>query len=303
MKPTMLLLGLILLCSGHHSVAKKNIDYATYFAGILSAEHKLANDDLRAALDAYASLFPKFDFVFARDAYNALQLAILTGKQAQQDALLTLCAKSGVPDYVLSKNPLVHAAYAGKDKRFHELFAKGNAVYLRRTDTALRAEMQRRYKLEQGNKGNSNFEEICTDNFNRILELSKQGRFPGEQLIGVNDALENGFVLPTLLHYPYAYVLLHDYLWASLHRGEAQPLSLMYLYSFNQTRTSILYTSRIPVDTKHFKIRYNLPFGLESPDKTAVDGARKKVWLRPQSQTQMIKDVAQGHGMDFRGGW
>ncbi len=298
-----LLFSLILLCSAHLSTAKKNPDYAIYFEGILKAEHKLASYDLPAALDAYTTLFRQFDFVFARDAYNALQLAIITKRSEQRDVLLTRCARSGVPNHVLSRNALVHSAYRGYDKHFHELFAKGNALYLRQIDTALRAEMQRRFKLEQASKGESNYAAICTDNFNRILELSKTGRFPGEQLIGVDDELGNSFVLPTLLHYPYAYVRLYDYLWAALHGGEIQPLALMYLYSFNQTRTSKLYTDSIPEDTEHFKTIYNVSFGLRSDDESKVDSARKKVWLRPQVEKEMIADVARKYGMDFREGW
>jgi hypothetical protein len=302
MKVRVLLLCLTLLCTAYRSVAKKHQDYATYFTGILAAEHSLAQDDLPAALEAYVALFRQFDFVFARDAYNALQLAILAEWPEQRDALLIRCARAGVPADMLSRNMLVHAAYAHDEKHFQELFAKGNALYLHRIDTALRTEILQRYKLEQANKGKDNYRQICTDNFNRIRELSEGGRYPGEQLIGVDDNLGYGFAFPTLLHYPYAYVLLYDYLWSAVHAGQLQPLALIYLYGFNQTRTSVLYTADIPVDTQHFKVDYNA-LGLELSNEAAIDSARKKVWLRPMAETPMIKAVARKHGMDFREGW
>jgi hypothetical protein len=303
MKSLPLLLSLILLCSTSWSATKRSTDYAAYFDGILNAEHKLSNDQLAPALDVYMSLFRKYDFVFARDAYNALQLVILTSGSAQRDSLLLLCASSGVPDSMLSRNELVQGAYKNNSSRFQQLYARGHAAYMQRIDTALRAEMRLRYKREQASKGKSNYREICTDNFNRIRELSKQGRFPAEQVIGIDDDLNYGVALPTLLHYPYAYVLLHDYLWAAVHKGQLQPLSLMYLYGFNQTRTSALYTNSIPVDTEHFKVRYNIGFGLQSADQNALDSARRKVWLRPQAEKQAILIVAQKHRIDFREGW
>jgi hypothetical protein len=302
MKRVLLLLSIVWLFVTSASLAKKRSDYAGYFEGILKAEHLLATNQLPACLDAYAAIFKEYDFIFARDAYNALQLAILTKNAKQQDALVTLCGKSGLPQYLFYRNALVHKVYAGDSTRFRALYATGNAIYRTRIDTALRSEMQRRFNLEQAAKGQSNYKAICTDNFNRIVELSKQGRFPAEQLIGVNDDLGYGFSFPTLLHYPYAYVLLNDYLWAAVHKGQLQPLSLIYLYGFNKTRTSVLYTDDIPVDTQHFKVQYTTP-DPDLVDETEVDNARKKVWLRPQSETQMIINVAREHGMDFREGW
>jgi hypothetical protein len=156
--------------------------------------------------------------------------------------------------------------------------------------------------LEQASKGKENYRKVCTDNFNRIRELLQQGRYPGEQIIGVTNELGYGIAFPTLLHYPYAYVLLYDDLWAAAHKGQLQPQSLIYLYGFNQTRTSVLYTEDIPTDTQHFKVEYN-PLDLELVDETKVDSARKSVWLRPLYETSKIKAVAQKHGMDFREGW
>lgn len=302
MKRALLLLCLTLLCTVHASVAKKGQDYAAYFTGILTAEHRLANDELPAALAAYVALFRQFNFVFARDAYNALQLAALVGRPAQRDALLIRCAGAGVPATMLSGNVIVHAAYASDDKHFQELFTKGNALYLRQIDTTLRTEILQRYRLEQANKGKEHYRQICTDNFNRIRELSKSGRYPGEQLIGAGDNLGYGFAFPTLLHYPYAYVLLYDQLWAAVHKGQLQPLGLIYLYGFNQTRTSILYTADIPVDTQHFKVDYNAP-DLELSEEAKIDSSRKEVWLRPMYETTMIEAVARKHGIDFREGW
>lgn len=304
MKTCLLFLTLALSCLTLQSATKKNSDYSIYFEGILRAEHKLANGELVAALREYNAVFRQFDFVFARDAYNALQLAVITKQQyTQRDKLLLLCANAGVPEHVLRQNALIQTAYAFDDNLFRSVLSKGTAAYMQRIDTALRAEMQLRYEMEQGSKGQSNYREICTDNFNRILELCKQGRFPGEQVIGVDDELKYGHAIPTLLHYPNAYVQLQDYLWTTLHKGQIQPLTLTYIYDFNQTRQSVLYTSQVPTEAQYFGACYNSGFGLESTNQLEVDSARKKVWLRPQAEKYKILAVAKAQGMDFREGW
>ena len=45
---------------------------ATYYEGIKQAKPALVADNLEASATIYAETFEKFDFVFARDAYNAL---------------------------------------------------------------------------------------------------------------------------------------------------------------------------------------------------------------------------------------
>lgn len=53
-----------------------------------------------------------------------------------------------------------------------------------------------RYNREQGSKGKGNYAMACEDNFNRIVQLAKAGRFPGENLIGPDDHLGWEYVLP-----------------------------------------------------------------------------------------------------------
>ena len=107
----------------------------------------------------------------------------------------------------------------------------------------------------------------------------------------------------TLLHYPYAYRELSVYLWEAVRKGEAHPLSLIYLYGFNQTRTSILYTSDMPEDSQHFKACYNVPFGKHSGNMAAVDSARDAAYLHTVEMDRRIDAAARESGMHFMKGW
>jgi hypothetical protein len=285
------------------SVSGGATDYGDYFAGILKAEVKIAEKDLPGAMQLYNTLFDQWDFVFARDAYNAMQVAVLSGNAAQADKLLSRCARSGVPKEVLMRNAIIKKGYAAKSKQFDKLYSAGEAAYLKIIDRRLREEFQERFRREQASKGQRNYREIVLDNFNCIAALAKEGRFPGEQLIGVDERLTNDIVFATLLHYPYAYVALYKYLWDALKKGEVQPRTLIYLYGFNQTRTSILYTDDMPVDTKHFTACYNMGFGIRSGNTSAVNSARAGVYMHSVEMEQSVKAAAREYGMDYREGY
>ena len=293
----------LLLLAFSSAAQSRSGDYNLYFDGILKAEEQIAQKNLANALKLYAGAFKPHSFVFPRDAFNACQVAVLTKNCALIDTMLFRCALSGVPEKVINGNSLITGAYSSDTERFRQLYTAGEQIYLARINKSLRREFQQRYRLEQENKGTATHKDICADNFQRILELAKSNQFPGEQLIGVNDNLENARVSATLKHSPYSYTALLPYLPDALRKGEIQPLWLMYIYGFSQSRTSVLYTNRTPVDTVNFKDHYNLAFGIKSTDTIAVNKARKKAGLHSMEMQQKILDQATIYGIDFRMGY
>lgn len=252
-------------------------DYSFYFDQILIIEESNAKEDFEKSLSLYTDLFHKYPRVLAKDAYNACQIAGLTKSKSFPDLFL-MCAKSGIEKSKLLKNQHIYSEYKIDSLKLKIAYTEGYSIYLNRIDTALRREFLNRYELEQKNKNTERYLQICTDNFKRIEELSKQNKFPGEDLIGPDKNLSS-CVMPTLLHFPYAYTRLTSHLWQAVQSGKTTPLAVLYLYSFNQTRTSSLYTAGIPQDTINFKTCYNLPFGKESADLDEVNKQRslKKV--------------------------
>ena len=174
----LLLIGAFIVLYPSAGMCRPATDYTGYFRGILKAEEHIAAKDLTAALRAYTALFEQWNFVFARDAYNALQVAILCGNSAQADKLITRCAKSGVSENALVRNSIISGYYASNKDKYARLYALGEAAYLKRIDAGLREEFQQRFNLEQGSKGTARYKQIVTDNYNRIASLAKEGRFP-----------------------------------------------------------------------------------------------------------------------------
>lgn len=274
-------------------------NFIAYRRHVLQAEEALSRSEIGAAVLSYRQAFDGVPHVFARDAYNACQLAALDSSE-HFGLFYALCARSGVSRSLLNRNRLIQGRVLQDSLRYHAIYAEGRTQYRKRIDTALRAEFSGRFQLEQSYKGKPGYREVCSDNFNRILLLTQQGRYPGEDLIGPDEELEDYYVRATLLHYPYSYVLLQEQLLQGLAEGKVQPGMLLYLYGFNQTRNSVLYTPNIPVDSTHFLVCYNTPFGKQSEDTAAVNRARAAFYVPSLQASRLRILVAKKYGIDFR---
>jgi|GEM_PF-1362693 len=299
--PRVVLCAALLCVSAATARSQPPVDYSSYFESILNIEEAISREEFQQAVNSYGQLFDRYDRAFARDAYNACQLAALTDDD-RFDGFFLRCAKSGVPLFLLLRNGHIARRYSRDSLHLRQLFEGGRTLYLSRIDTALRNEFAMRFELEQRNKGGEAYRAICTSNFNRIVELVGEGRFPGEAVIGPDDDLENSHVLSTLLHYPYSYTVLDSVLWSAVRSGNAQPFMVLYLYGFNQTRTSVLYDNTVPADTVHYGACYNLPFGKRSADLAAVNRQRWSRWLFSTEVEARLNAVAAKYRLDYKPG-
>ena len=279
------------------AIGQKNSDYLQYHTKLLKIEEYNSRGSFDSSIINYNDLFNLYEFVFAKDTYNACQIAALQNHNVFEH-FFYLCAKSGIKKYKLLNNKLIKSKFDADTATLNALFNKGRDEYFKRIDIKLREEMIQRYNKEQKYKGSEKYYEICNENFNRILELSKQGNFPGENIIGIDDDIEN-IIIPTLCHYPYSYRILEPFLKEAVNNGKITPLSLMYVFGFNQTRKSILYTNEIPVDTINFNIAYNIPFGKQSTDFVEVNKQRALKKIFSLSIQNSLRSLNSKYGIDY----
>lgn len=279
---------------------QNNKDYSLYHDKILLIEECNSRASFDSSIIMYSDIFNKYPRVLARDAYNACQIAALKKHKFFSDFFYA-CAKSGITKNKLLNNGLIQSEFVRDSIKLNVLYSKGIKDYLKRIDTSLRREMIQRFETEQKIKGKEGYSDVCTSNFNRILDLAKQGKFPGEDLIGNTDMLES-LIFATLCHYPYSYKAMEPYLIDALNKGKVTPISLIYLYGFNQTRTSKLYTD-IPSDTLNFKISYNMPFGKQSYDFAEVNKQRAIKKIYSMSVQKNLRNEMPKYGLDYQMGY
>ncbi|MBL7974401.1 MAG: hypothetical protein JNJ85_05790 [Candidatus Kapabacteria bacterium] len=265
---------------GNTTLAQTKQDYTEYYNHILQIEEFISNEKFTEALSIYKRVFDTYKFVYAKDAYNACQISCMI-HDANAEYYILRCALAGVPKNTLLQSFFVRAQFIQDSATLNTKFDSLLQEYNKTINQPLRNEFMHRFTTEQEHKGKPDYKNICTDNFNRIMQLASRDTFPGEKTIGINDALENSFVSATLKHYPYSYALLKQYISNAILHGELQPLQAMYIYSFNQTRTSVLYTNNIQTDTSNFTVCYNLPFGKQSQNVDEVNKQRKLMFISP----------------------
>lgn len=281
------------------SIGQVKQNYLLYFEKIREIEYQSSKENFIEALELYSELFKSYRFVFARDAYNACQIAALK-KNKNFKYFLFFCAKAGIGKEVLLKNMLIKKQYNLDSTKYESIFIIGRKEYLSLMNLPLRKEFKYRYELEQNNKSKPDFKEICKANFNRILSLAKKDSFPGEQLIGVNDDCTNSYVITTLLHYPDSYKILSSYLWEAVKSGETQPYPVIYVYSFNQTRVCNRY---FPIDSVNFKTCYNFSFGKISHNIDEVNKQRNLKNILSIEAEQSLISVAKKYHLNYKFGY
>ncbi|MDI9339935.1 MAG: hypothetical protein QM534_05125 [Sediminibacterium sp.] len=292
---------LLLLSISSLFMAQKNPDYTAYNDAMLSIEACNSRASFDSSITKYYHLFSKYELAFAKDAYNACQIAALKNHKYFHHFFYK-CAQSGITKTRLLSNPLIKTAYISDSVNLNTLYSKGNTEYTKRIDMGLREEMLKRAAKEQESKGKQNYAQVCTDNFNRILELTKSGNYPGEFLIGVSEDIES-IIFPTFCHYPYSYIALSSYWPDALKKGHITPFSLLYLYGFNQTRRSVLYVADIPTDSTHFKIPYNMPYGNQSTDFAEVNRQRTLKKVISMAVQNNLRNLRSTYGLDYLMGY
>ena len=277
-------------------------DYTPNHETIFLIEQWIADSEFDQAIVGYESLIADYGRLLARDAFNACQLAALRN-HPKTDSFYYYCALAGVPEPLLKQNLNTSKVRMRNSAHYDALYKMGNQLYTARIDTALRKEFISRFNQEQQSKGKPEYKDIVTRNFNRIRDLAMQGKFPGEQTIGVDNNLEIGYVTATLLHYPNSYKLLYKEIASAIRRGEVQPLGAIYVYGFNQTRTSVLYDTSVPADPEFFKACFNLPFGKFDHDTAAVDANRKAKYISSLKVHNDIERVMRQYHIDYKLGF
>lgn len=194
-----LLLGICLILSGA-ARATAAPDYVTdYYPVINQAELSIVEQDYTAALNAYQYAFAAVPLPFARDYYNAAICALLLQDEKQTyEYLEKLVAKGLSLDY-LARQPLLDSLAGTRHwKRFKRRYKKSRRAYEERANLDLRADLDELYARDQYFRQaagglrvyGDTLRKIETANVQQLLGWVEQYGYPGEDLIGVADTLE-----------------------------------------------------------------------------------------------------------------
>ncbi|MBF9255233.1 hypothetical protein I2I11_18190 [Pontibacter sp. 172403-2] len=194
-----LLLGfcLILLNAAPAAAAP---DYVTdYYPVINEAELSIIEQDYAAALNAYQYAFAAVPSPFARDYYNAAICALLLQNEKQTYEYLEKLVEKGVSLEYLAQQPLLDSLAGTRHwKKFRRKYKKRRRAYEEHVKPDLRANLDELYARDQYFRQaegglrvyGDTIRKIEAANVQLLLDWVEQYGYPGEDLIGVADTLE-----------------------------------------------------------------------------------------------------------------
>lgn len=175
-------------------------DFMAYYQGTNSAKRAIIKGDYNTALDEYQTTFEAFDFAFARDTYNALQLACFIENPVRVAYFTRRAIRQGITYDRLKQTSFLQKFITAdffkkieieKDSLYEAYQASLNAN-LRKEIVDMFAEDQavreRYYKaiLFKRKKIGKEWEALNLQQVERIMEITKEYGFPGERLIGID---------------------------------------------------------------------------------------------------------------------
>lgn len=190
-------ISFVLSC--HFSFAQKG--YQAYYAQINLAKMAAFDSQYVEASQIYFETFKSYEFVFARDCYNAIEVSSLTNDTVRTQYFAEQAIKRGIPVSILQKMPNLSNFRNTRSWR-HVLNNADSldAVYNASINWDIRKEILRMFAKDQeirsqyykwynfpirpfiGNK----WEKTNRNQVHRIIEITEKYGFPGEQLIGID---------------------------------------------------------------------------------------------------------------------
>jgi len=297
-------------------------DYKAYHAAVNNAERCLVTRQADSAMWYYDRAFAQYDFVFARDALIAAQIAWKNGKAQKTSNYLIKGAASGLRAECLGTAPILKSFLSSAlYQNLRPQLISANSKFISRTDTLLAREWARRFAMEQAAKNRgvvdgSGFEAyrlVVVDNVQAIERLWQQKKvYPGDQRIGPGancGELGNMHAFYTLAHYDCMATEHANLLWEAVRTGQLHPCDLAALYEFERLRLESVpagkYTnSRCKADKRKI-MKFNLTWFHET-DKASLEEARRNrilYWLCDESVDRAKKELEHKEGYKLNFGY
>jgi hypothetical protein len=178
----------------------KQVNYITsYHPVVQEAEMQVVAQNFSEALKLYKQAFAEVPEPFAIDIYNAAVCAMLADDQKQAFDYLERLALKGVDlDYLVKQEAFMPLQETKKWYKFEKSYAKNRSKFRERADLDLRADLDELYARDQyfrQAKGGlrvygDTIRKIEDKNVEFLLSVIEKHGYPGENLIGVADTLE-----------------------------------------------------------------------------------------------------------------
>ncbi|GAB3202645.1 hypothetical protein ABID22_002737 [Pontibacter aydingkolensis] len=182
------------------NVFASETDYTKVYHPVINkAELSILQKDYAGALALYREAFKVVPAPFARDYYNAAVCAMLLKDKKQSLGYLEKLAAKGVSIDYLENRPVFDSLQSTKQwRKFKRKYPKYRQQYEKQVNLDLRADLDELYARDQYFRQAKGGLRVYGDTLNKIeaantkkfLSWVENHGYPGEDLIGVGDTLE-----------------------------------------------------------------------------------------------------------------
>ncbi len=175
-------------------------DALAYYEKINEGKLYAIKKDFQSATNAYQRAFENADFSFARDCYNAIELAVRAQDTAKLGYFLSKAILRGIQlEHIEAAGILMNYANTTFYNHVKEKKDSLYNVYVSSVNWELRKEINEMFSEDQKireeyynaalikrKKIGKRWEELNARQVDRLVEITKTYGFPGEQLIGID---------------------------------------------------------------------------------------------------------------------
>ena len=175
-------------------------DALDYYKIINEGKGFALENDFESAIYSYHRAFENFDFAFARDCYNAIELSVLAHDTAKLDYFIKKAITQGIRTSDVENsgkiNDYLDSAFYKSIKEKEDSLLH---IYASNINRELRIEINQMFAddqkirdeyysatIFQRNKIRKRWESLNSKQVKRLIEITKQLGFPGENLIGLD---------------------------------------------------------------------------------------------------------------------
>ncbi len=326
---------------GQFSATSQKPNYEIYHNYINTAEELFfVENKPDSSLYYYKKAFSEFDFVFAKDPLNAVQIAYFSHQPFEE--YLIKGFENGLKLSHLASIKLFNPIYNDllNDKSLQHKYTECRSKYIKRLDLKYLSYVYEKAIKDQLDKKKENYKDIKLKNLEEWLTRIQLKGFPADKIVGLDDKsifLETGnpekdidqlkikysntltyftaddeivsskFIMIMLVHNQCAYVELQNLFKELVQKGEIHPREVGLLYD-NQFRTSINsvnYRCKVPKPTDGvFNLNMFCQYNELGCSREQSDSIRGKWFIVPLSVDKAKKEYELKYGFRlFYGFW
>ncbi|MCX2741374.1 hypothetical protein [Pontibacter anaerobius] len=295
---------ILLVLLQQHAVAQEAPDYTQVYHPVINqAELLIVDGKYEEALQAYHEAFEAVPSPFARDYYNAAICALLLQERKKTFNYLEELVQKGVSLEYLERQPVLDSLRATRHwRKFAKKYPKRRRKYDEKLNQELRADLDELYARDQyfrQAKGGwrvhgDTIRQIEKANVQKLLGWVEEYGYPGEDLIGVADTLEQLPRFSIVISRQTKARKGHDFtevLTQAVQQGRIAPQPAAYLLDQQAGRNK--YGSRAYVkvnctkcadDEELGKLGDYMVMKISEEEQEQIDKRREKIGLEPLEQ-------------------